>query len=444
MGMSLPVLWDRLRSSYWFIPSIMAVGAMVLAVALTTLDEWLGTGWLESAAWLHVNRPEGARTLLATVAGSMISVAGVTFSITIAAVSYASGQYGPRLLTNFMRDTGNQVTLGTFVATFLYGLLVLRTVRSADEGAGGTFVPHISLLVAVGSALASIGVFIYFVHHATERIHISNVVSQVGRALGEGVDELFPEPIGEPAEDEGRPAGGALPADFDDRAVAVRASGVGYLQHIDGDALLEIAKRHDLVMRLERRPGEFISRGKPLLLAYPSDRVASDTAANLESAFEWGWQRTPVQDVRFLADELVEIAARALSPGVNDPFTAVTCLDWLGAALGRVAGGRPPSGARHDGSGALRVLAEAESFETFAEAAFGQLRPYVRVDRNAALHTLRVMGEIAPSAGPAERETLRRHADMLLEGCETGLGQEADRAEVRERHRVLTDTLSAS
>ena len=186
-------LWDTLRSSYWFIPSLMAVGAVVLSVVTTMADGRVGSDWIDGVSWLYANKPEGARTLLSTVAGSMIGVAGVTFSITIASVVYASGQYGPRLLSNFMRDTGNQVTLGTFIATFLYGLLVLRTIRTADEGSGGAnpsgdltgaFVPHIAILVGLVLALASIAVLIYFIHHVPDSIHVSNVIAGIGRDSG--------------------------------------------------------------------------------------------------------------------------------------------------------------------------------------------------------------------------------------------------------------------
>ena len=446
--------WDDVRSSYWFVPSLMALGAVVLGVGLPALDGYLGTAWMERASWLSANRPEGARTLLSTVAGSMIGVAGVTFSITIAAVSYAAGQYGPRLLTNFLRDRGNQVTLGTFVATFLYGLLVLRTVRSADEGAGGVFVPHIALVVAVAFALASIGVLIYFIHHASESIHISHVVAEIGRALGEGVDRLFPADLGDSASeppavtDDGDPNGrnrvaeAALPPGFEAEAHAIRAGGAGFVQHLDEHDLLAAAVAHDLVLRLTVRPGDFVHDGTTLVLAHPAARVSADAAEALRGAFAWGWQRTPNQDTRFLADELVEVATRALSPGINDPFTAMTCLNWLGAALGRMAGRPSPSGLRSDAAGRLRVVTEPASFAAFAEAVFGQLRPYVRADRNAALHTFKILGEVSRRATPDERAILRVHAGALLEGCEVALGQEADRAEARERHRALLTILS--
>jgi uncharacterized membrane protein len=456
MNAPLLKIWEDLRASYWFIPSLMCLGAMVLGILLPLLDARLGDDWMEELSWIYANKPEGARDLLSVVAGSMISVAGVTFSITIVAVSHAAGQYGPRLLTNFLRDRGNQVTLGTFLATFLYSLIVLRTVRGLDEDEGGIFVPHIALLVSLALALASIGVLIYFIHHTAQSIHISNVIAGIGRALSDGVHRLFPTPLGEPPSEERERAvppnngdgeapdetPGALPEGYFEDACAICADGAGYIEAIDEDDLLTTASRHDLVLRLNYRPGDFVSKGKTLVLAVPAAHVDDRARRALLRTFGWGHRRTPVQDIPFLADELVEIAARALSTGVNDPRTAMSCLDWIGAALGRMAGRQRPSGYRYDDDGRLRVVTEPSSFEQFAEGTFGQLRPYVRRDRNTALHTLKVIGEIAEHASPEERAVLRRHADALLEGAEAELGQETDREEVRARHRTLMRILA--
>ena len=155
---------DAIRASYWFIPAVMSAAAIAMSILMAMIDAQLGSDWIEELYWLHGNKPDGARLFLSTIAGSMITVAGVVFSITIASVSYASAQYGPRLLTNFLRDRGNQFSLGTFVATFIYCLLVLRTIRSADEPASGpqidqdsaaaAFTPNLSILVAMGSRFA--------------------------------------------------------------------------------------------------------------------------------------------------------------------------------------------------------------------------------------------------------------------------------------------------
>ncbi|MDT0631862.1 DUF2254 domain-containing protein [Rubrivirga sp. S365] len=441
--------WDTVRSSYWFIPSLMAVAAAALALGLTRADGLVGAGWVEAVSFLQDGtRPEGARAFLSTVAGSMIGVAGVTFSITIASVVYATGQYGPRLLTNFMDDRGNQVTLGTFIATFLYCLLVLRTVRSADEAGGvGEFVPHLAILGALALTLASIGVFIFFIHHVPESIHVSNLVAGVGRDLLDRTESLFPERIGEAGttREAGRDptAQTSMPDGFFDEARRVAADGAGYVRGVDAEALLDLATAHDLVVRVRHRPGDFVAAGDALVLAWPPDRVTDEVAADVRASFAWGSQRTARQDTRFLVDELVEIAARALSPGVNDPFTAVSCLDWLSAALKSLAARDFPEPTRHDEGGALRVVAQPTTFGEFVEDVYSQLRPYVVADRNATLHALTTIGEVAGRvADRSQREALREQADALLQGATDSLTIDADRRDVRERHRDVSRLLA--
>ena len=456
-------LLDALRSSYWFIPGLMTLAAGVLAFATTAADEVLGTTWVDSVGWLYANRPEGARTILGTISGSAISVAGVTFSVTIASYVYATGQYGPRLLTNFMADTGSKVTLGTLLGTFLYGLLVLRTIRAADEpalgssaGAGVTgeamaaFVPHLSILVALGLGVASLAALIYFVHHVPQSIHVSNVVAGIGRELRERLDAVFPEHVGQGGptadgdeEDDRRVSAEAdLPDAFYADAAAVRAERTGYVQSLDAEAVLDVAARHDVLVRLRYRPGDFVAEGDALVLVGPGARLDARAARQLRRAFAVGRSRTPFQDERFLVNELVEVAARALSPAVNDPFTAVTCLDWLGAALRRVAARPAPSALRRGPDGRVRVVAEPTAFGAFAEAAFGQLRPYVAADRNAALHAFRVLGEVGGQTSRATcRQALARESDALAAACDEALVHQTDRALVRGRHAVVARVL---
>ena len=451
MRAQLWAFWDDLRASYWFIPTLMTLGAVVLSVVVTTVDGRIGETWIDGVSWLYANKPDGARTLLSTVAGSMIGVAGVTFSITIASVVYASGQYGPRLLSNFMRDTGNQVTLGTFIATFLYCLLVLRTIRAADEGYGGAnpamdavgpFVPHLSILVGLALTLASIGVLIYFIHHVPKSILVSNVIAGIGRELVERIDTVFPERAGTSAPDIEPPpvAHAQVPDDFYETATRVRADGDGYVQSIDADGLFDAAVEHDLVIRLRFRPGDFVTTAESLVLAWPPDRVDEDLMERIRSSFVWGASRTPLQDVRFLINELVEIGARALSPGVNDPFTAINCLDWLGAALKRMAGRDFPSEGRYDERGTLRLIAHPTSYAALVEAVFGQLRPYVAADRNAAFHAMKVIGEVAGQTDDDDaKRVLRREAETLVTQA-TALGA-PDRDALEARLRVVQEVL---
>ena len=188
--------WDYLRGTYWAVPSAMAAAAVGLSVAMIQLDEATTATMLERWSWVYTGGPEGARAVLSTIAASMITVAGVTFSITIVALTLASQQFGPRLLKNFLRDLGNQIVLGTFVSTYLYCLLVLRTVRGSDAE---EFVPHLAVTVGVVLAILSLGVLIFFIHHVATSIQASRIIANVANDLELAIERMFPDAIGEDA-----------------------------------------------------------------------------------------------------------------------------------------------------------------------------------------------------------------------------------------------------
>ncbi len=450
MNAGLRRLADYLGSSYWFVPTLMAFAAILLAGGMVALDSYIGSAWMDGYVWLYASRPDGARQVLSSIGGSMITVAGTVFSVTIAAVVYASGQYGPRLLTNFMRDRGNQVTLGTFIATFLYCLLVLRTIHSPEESDGAGFVPNLALLVGVLLALCSIGVLIYFIHHVPSKIHINSVIEDVGDRLLRGVDDRFPRFVGEAPNDH-EAALSDIPATFRNNADAaagrerrsVEAEGTGYIQFLDDEAVMRLAKKHDLVLRLQYQPGDFVHVGRALMEVSPPAQCDDDCTDALRGVYTIGSRRSALQDLRFLIDELVEIAARALSPGVNDPFTAVTCLDWLGAALSDLAERSLPSHLRVDDEGALRVIAHPVTFASFMDRSFGALAQYCATDMIAAMRYLNALGEVSLECDqPDRRAVVRDYADKLVELAAEGLSG-FNLARVRERADELRRALDA-
>jgi uncharacterized membrane protein len=413
---------QAVRSSYWFVPSLMALGAVLLGAGMIWLDVRLGTNWIEGISWYQQIGVDGAREVLSTIAGSMITVAGVVFSVTIVALSYASGQYGPRVLTNFMSDRGNTVTLGTFIATFLYCLAILRTIH----GGQNDFVPQLSVLVALLLAICSIAVLIYFIHHVPQTIHINHVVARIGEQLVADTRNRFPALIGdEPSKPQELPGGPAPPW------TTVRSDMTGYVQAIEQDRLLHLASDRDLLLRLRYRPGDFVMAGRGLVDVSPPDRVDDALCHELRQCFTAGKKRTPESDLMFLVSELVEIAARALSPGVNDPMTAVTCLDWLGAGGTEFAQRRLPAAVRVDDDGRPRVIATPISFADVLDKGFGRLRHYAAADMIAGLHFLRVLGEVAAAC--------RQESQLLLIGehAERFTALAADELSDADRRAVL-------
>ena len=328
MNARLIATWLTVRNSYWFIPSLLSFVAIVVLIVSVQIDRIVPDRWIGRIDWLHANEPEGARLLLSTIAGSMIGVAGITFSITIAAVAFASGQFGPRILSNFMRDRANQITLGVFVSTFLYCLLVLRTIQSNGDAG---FIPHFSVLIGVGFAIASIGVLIHFIHHIADSIHVSSAMSRVGYELLAAVDSLFPEQLGH------RPAEDALSDDareqivsrFNDRdSFRLGAPAAGYIQALADAQLLAVAASGDLVVGLGVRPGDFIAADRTLMWIWPRDRVDAALCAELNRTVAIGSRRTPEQDIRFLVEQLTDLReeTQRLSAIYSRKLTALEAL----------------------------------------------------------------------------------------------------------------------
>lgn len=433
-------VWDHLRSSFWFVPAAMACLAVALALCAVALDKAVGEDWLERMGWIYSGGAEGASQLLSTVAGSMIAIAGTVFSMTLVAMSLASSQLGPRLLRNFMRDTANQVVLGSFVATFVYCLLVLRTIRRGDEVA---FVPHLSISIGVLLAMVSIGVLIYFIHHVSVSIQANEVVARVSRELEDGIGRLFPGRLGKPASEVSKAPGESdVPATFARDARPVGALEDGYLQLINADALMTLASQEDLLLQLERRPGHYLIKGQAMVMVWPGERVTEALAGKLNDAFVLGDQRTATQDVEFSFLQLVEIAVRALSPGINDPFTAIACVDRLGSALSRLARCDMPSPLRFDAHGRLRLIALGATFAGIVDTAFNQIRQSARSNPAVAIRMLDTIAQIAAHVhNPQDAACLQRHADMIVRGARGAVPEAEDRLAVEVRFKAATQVL---
>lgn len=428
MNPNLRYHWEAIRTSYWFLPAVLGVVATVAAPATIALDRSIQDhpSWI--ASWTYGGGPEGARAVLATIAGSMITVAGVVFSITIVALSLATGQFGPLLLRNFIRDRRNQFMLGTFTATFLYCLLVLRTVRGMDHE---EFVPGVSVSVGILLAIANLGVLIYFIHHVAMSIQASHVIQSVTDELRETIDRLWPEKLGQEPPPTSEPE---LPSFAPDQSAPLVSTTSGYVDAINEDTLLTLARDDDLVIRLVYRPGRFAVEGVTLAWVWPRERASEDALQRLNLAFVLVPHRTPFQDVEFAVDQLVEIAVRALSPGINDPFTAMMCIHRLGEALSYLAGRSIPSPHRYDQDNNLRVITYPIEFRALADAAFNQIRQYGSGSVAVLICLLETLGVVARFVHrPADRAAIARHAELIQRTARRCLQEEADLADVTER-----------
>lgn len=412
--------------------------SIAMALAMVSIDEVIQPRGLDPFPMIYKGGPDGARAVLSTIAGSMVSLTGITFSITVVALTLASTQFGPRLLRNFLRDRGNQIVLGTFIATFLYCLLVLRSVRGTDQH---VFVPHLSVTAGILLVIASVGVLIYFIHHVAQSIQAAHVIALVGKDLDEILDRLYPETIG--AESPG-PDLTSKP-DFADKTTPAKAMRSGYIQAIDSEGLMKLAVTHDVVIQVNCRPGHHVIAGSVLVNVCSAEGVDKELATGINEVFILGSERTGEQDAEFAVNQLVEVAVRALSPGINDPFTAINCIDRLGVSLAKLTKRSIPSPYRYDANNKLRVIADFNAFADLTNAAFNQIR---QAGRNNAAVTIRLLEVIAEIAGHARRDGDRSallHQAILIErSSHSSLPEEEDRKDVRRRFEAAERALNGA
>jgi uncharacterized membrane protein len=420
MKSSLRAFLLGINASYWFLPSLLTLFALGLSVLTIELDR-AGAGVFLERIGEWDPGAEGARSQLNAIATSMITVAATVFAITIAAVSFASGHYGPRVLANFMRDRGNQLSLGVFVATFVYNLMVLRTVRTEQEdAAAGAFVPHISVLVSTLTLLVAVGTLVYFLHHIPASIRINTVLGGIGRRLMHDIKCRFPDCCR-----------GDDQASFR-RGRPVNAPGPGYVEVIDFEGLDQLALDAGVVISLAARTGDFVHAALPLA-EVSGGKLDDQGERRMLSAFSLANERTDEQDIEFLFDELVEIALRALSPGVNDPYTAITSLHWMGAAMASLAGRDLRRGPEQAGYDPERVRPVPDDFGHFLRRSFGSARASVAPSVVAGKVFIDSLAGVARGAATEHRRQLvQEEGRTFFAQVEAELGGPALR-EMRER-----------
>jgi uncharacterized membrane protein len=433
--MSADIRWflARLNANYWFYPALFSVAAALLAFVLVWADRHGFGDWILDNEWIIPARPQVASDMLTVMAGSMIAVASTVFSITIAAVAYASGTYGPRLLTNFLEDRGNQLSLATFIGSFVYAIVVLRSVRAEDEVAPAGleqaaslpgFTPQLSLLVAYFLLATCVGVLVFFLNHVPSSIQINVVIERIARRLLKTIEETYPH-VGDLREARA-PVPGA----------PVAAQATGYIRLIDFAELEGIARASHATLSLRVRTGDFVHPGLTLLEVTggrPAEREA------IIDCFSLGATRTPEQDPHFLIDELVEIGLRALSPGINDPFTAITAIHWLGAAtadLGQRDLRKDVCGKDVDD---CPVIPCPDDFSHFLKRGFGSLRSAVATAPIASEIMFQAIADARRVVGADERRTgLRHQADELIAQARLALvGPDLERVEAAYRDALF-------
>lgn len=431
---------ERLRSSLWFWPSIAVVAALVAGVILPRVE-----AGSDVAMFGFAGTPEGARAVLATVAGSLITVTSLTFSLTVVALQVASSQFTPRLMATFLSDRGNQAVLSVFLGTFTYTLAVLPSVRSESE-ARGSFVPEVAVALGLALTLVSVAMLVYFIHHLTQQLRVESVLAEVQhdalklmRGALPSLDES-PDPPEPPS----------VPRD----AIRLRVQRAGYLQTVSLEGLRKVALEHGMIVYLRPVVGTHLTVGSTLAWVWPCDDVAdgdgapldigaldddaiADLARRLHDGVHIGNERTLQQDVAFSIRQLVDVAARALSPGINDPTTAVAAIGAMSTVLVELVGRRLDPKIATDEAGRVRVVVEQPTFGEILALACDQPRRYGRAEPAVLTEVLRLLTDLAEVTQDSDhRDVIAAQVGATVsEAEEAGMtGDALDRVRTSARH----------
>lgn len=424
--------WTTLRGSLWFVPGVIIFISIALALVLVEADSRFGGGWQDDYPLVFGLGADGARGMLTAIAGSMLTVAALTFSLTLNAVSQASGQFTPRIFRNFMRDRANQFVLGYFVGVFAFCLLVLRTIRGADEL---KFVPSLAVMMGLLLAIGGILVLIFFIHHIAASLQITTILENITDETKNAIERLFPKSLGEAAtEEEIREAGDA----FEGKAwKQIPAAHGGYVQNVDTDGLLEFARENEMLIRMCRGIGEYIGRGSALaevaFATADTRTVREEDVDSINDLFSVGSFRTIEQDVGYGIRQIVDIALKALSSGVNDTTTAVNCIDNLSEILGEIARRRSPEKIRAV-KNVSRVTVKTPDFDDYVETAFDQIRISGKGNQavfERLLSALIFIGERTEAAD--RRKILEEQVGLIGQYADQTLSTEYEKEKVRRR-----------
>lgn len=414
MRAALTRVREQLRSSLWLWPGVSAAAAFGAAKGLVRVDRAIA---LEGAWFLYGGGPESARELLSTVASSILTFTALVFSITIVALQLASTQFSPRVLGTFLEDRATKAAMAQFVGTFVFSMAVLQEVRGTASG--GAFVPGLSVYVAFGLVLVSVGMFIHFIHHTAHSVRAVAILKRVGDATRESLERMYPEGARERARwPEGPPEGAP--------AAQVHHEGRGgVVIAVDEEALMREAEALGGVIALVPRPGDFVPAGAPLLQVWTARADVDE--GRLRDAVLIGLQRNVHQDAAFGFRQLVDVADRALSPGMNDASTAVLALDQLHDLLRTLARRHMPPALRVDDRGAARLVVPGPTWDDYVSLALDEIRLYGAGAPQVARRLRALLDDVARVASAERRPALEAQRRLLDEAVRRALSPAAGR-----------------
>jgi len=396
-----------------------------MAIALTLGCAGMLWPWLESthpgiSVWVpralfpsHAD-PMVAQGILADIATSIMTVVSIVFAILLMTLTLASMQFSPRIIVSFAKDRVTQWTLGIFLGTFAYCMAALPSARSRPA----PFEPVATVLGAMFLAVACVGWLLFFIYHISHAISVNQIVDRIAAETETIVDEMMPSPrrsvrVVEP------------PREAIEWTPAVPSEVSGYIRVVDTGRLVQLARIYHVKIQVTRRVGQFVPAGIPLVEVSKADRLTPDADDDVRAAFDFGPFRTLQQDVEFGVLQIVDIALKAISPAVNDPTTAISCVDQLSRILIRFASREPPEELLYDPPGVFRVSIQWVDFDHLLDSAFEQIRMYAKADVAVSLRLLRALRDIASAAPDRQfRRSLLASGKRVVAGCAERLGEE--------------------
>lgn len=433
-------LWFKLLSTFWFRPGILALSAVPLAVLTLALDETTVAPWLTESDFLFRSGVEGARQILTAVIGSLITVTSLVFSITIVALSITASQLGPRLIQLFTKGTATQFVLGSLIANLVFAFIVLRSISGPVNDTA--FAPPVSLSLAIVGTLFNLGLLIYFLHNTAQKIDADAVIGAISDELSETIETSKPTGVTLTPRQDCQSAEQELEKANLSHEARLCAKKTGYIQIIETNDLRDIASTENLVIRLAEKPSRFVIKGVPIARIFANEPIADDLIDKINNKIVVGRQRTPAQDVEFSVAALVEVALRALSPGLNDPYTAITCIDRLSAGLAAALDTGLPQSVFHDENKALRVLIAPTTYQGVFDTAFNGIRQDCRGKVAVIIRLLESLETLAYLTDSDEqRDAVKTHVDRVITDSEKMDFSSDDREDFSRRVQSVKDSL---
>ncbi len=428
----------NIARSFWFVPAILSISALFAAILLNALDRFLLLDPNGMLGWIFSNSPEGARSLLSIIAGSMITVTGVLLSAIIVVMTLASQQYGPRLVQNFIEDRVSQTVTGCFVGCFIYSVVTLKAIQVEPQ----PFIPHLTLLGALLFTILCMALMLFFVHHVSSAIQVQAIMRRVYLRLDLEIETLFPEGVGETRPPSKHTDPSIIETAKSERkhSTNITVTRSGYLQSIEHDALLELAEEHDLLILFETQPGDFLINGATIVEVRSAQPIDEALSNQIHHQFLIGTLPNCTQDILFPVRQLEEIAIRALSPGINDPRTAIEAIDYLASGLVKLVERKQPSDLRFGSSKQLRMLTQSPDFKDILVQAYRQIHHYGQTDVSIIeklFSSLKTIRQRAPEDSE-KSAVIAQFKDQLYQKSQTSITTECDRQLLQAVH-VSTD-----